>query len=172
MSTPRSNASAPSATTEPDGTFAYTTWEETPPEPGEEAPRVAHAYTANTFTGTIDGTGKAHHVMFYGPGEGQWGAGRFHGYEKVTGTVGGRTGSFVLAHDGGFADTTVRADWSVVPGSATGELAGLLGRGGFVAENGVGAVEYTFDYAFDEQATDPDGAKFAPTDRQSKGAPR
>ncbi|GAA2755986.1 DUF3224 domain-containing protein [Actinopolymorpha rutila] len=139
------------ASTEPDGTFAYTAWEETQPEPGEELPRVAHAYTTNTFTGVIDGTGRAHHVMFYGPGEGQWGAGRYHGYEKVTGTVGGRTGSFVLAHDGGFADTTVRADWTVVPGSATGELTGLRGRGSFVAQQGVGAVEYTFDHAFDEQ---------------------
>ncbi|MGW0228292.1 DUF3224 domain-containing protein [Actinopolymorpha singaporensis] len=139
------------AGTEPGGTFASTAWEETRPEPDEESPRVAHAYTTNTFTGAIDGTGTAHHVMFYGPGEGQWGAGRYHGYEKVTGTVGGRTGSFVLAHDGAFAGTTVRADWTVVPGSATGELAGLRGRGSFVAEQGVGAVVYTFDHTFDER---------------------
>ncbi len=48
---------------------------------------------------------------------------------EITGTVDGRTGSFVLEgrgeYDGGVASGT----YTVVPGSGTGELAGITGEG-------------------------------------------
>jgi Protein of unknown function (DUF3224) len=44
--------------------------------------------------------------------------------------------------------TTVSGDWFVVPGSGTGELAGLRGEGGFTAELGQGA-DITLDYWFE-----------------------
>jgi hypothetical protein len=49
--------------------------------------------------------------------------------ERVTGTLGGRTGSFVLMH--GAAPGAERPDVAtgvIVAGSGTGELAGLTGR--------------------------------------------
>jgi Protein of unknown function (DUF3224) len=44
--------------------------------------------------------------------------------------------------------TTVSGDWFVVPGSGTGELAGLRGEGGFTAELGHRA-DITLDYWFE-----------------------
>ncbi len=44
--------------------------------------------------------------------------------------------------------TTVSGDWFVVPGSGTGELAGLRGEGGFSAVLDQGA-EITLDYWFE-----------------------
>ncbi|MBE7189125.1 DUF3224 domain-containing protein [Jatrophihabitans endophyticus] len=65
--------------------------------------------------------------------------GPYVGYEQVTGALAGRSGSFVLAtrgtHGGGVADTEVE----VVPGSGTGELAGLTGSGSYAAD----AMTYT-----------------------------
>jgi hypothetical protein len=46
------------------------------------------------------------------------------------------------------ADGQVVGSWFVVPGSATGELAGLRGEGGFTAQLGQHAearIEYWFD---------------------------
>jgi len=48
---------------------------------------------------------------------------------RLTGTLGGRTGSFVLRGDGTYDGTTASGRMSVVPGSGTGGLAGISGTG-------------------------------------------
>jgi hypothetical protein len=57
--------------------------------------------------------------------------------ERITGTLAGRAGSFVLIH-GATADTG--ATGVVVPGSGTGELAGLTGTMEIRHEEGGGPV--------------------------------
>ncbi|HEY6740467.1 MAG TPA: DUF3224 domain-containing protein [Actinopolymorphaceae bacterium] len=127
-----------------ENTFTSTSWEEERPSADEAGrPRVAHARTTNRFTGVITGSSVAHFVLYYSAGETEWGGpGTYHGYEQVTGTVDGRTGSFVLEHHGSFEGTTVRTSWTVVPGSGSGELTGLKGTGGFVATHGEPATRY------------------------------
>lgn len=46
---------------------------------------------------------------------------------QVTGTLGGRSGSFVLQGEGTFDGKTARGESRVVPGSGTGGLAGITG---------------------------------------------
>ncbi|WP_020578525.1 DUF3224 domain-containing protein [Actinopolymorpha alba] len=131
-----------------DGTFTPISWDEKLPEEPGGSPRISHAHTTNKFDGVIEGTTTADHVMYYsGQGEG-WGSGTYHGYEQITGEVGGRSGSFVLEHTGDFGDSTVRATWSVVEGSGTAELTGLRGKGGFVSKHGEASTAYTFEYEF------------------------
>ena len=48
--------------------------------------------------------------------------------EKVTGTLGGRKGSFVLQHNATMNRGTPQLSITVVPDSGTGELTGLSGR--------------------------------------------
>jgi len=55
----------------------------------------------------------------------------FTGLERVTGSIGGRSGSFVLQHTGTFEDGVAKVTLAVVPGSGTGDLRGLKGEGGF-----------------------------------------
>ncbi|MBV9763206.1 MAG: DUF3224 domain-containing protein [Acidobacteriaceae bacterium] len=43
--------------------------------------------------------------------------GIFVGVERIVGSIGERTGSFVLKSQGMFATDTLEAKWSVVPGS-------------------------------------------------------
>ena len=49
--------------------------------------------------------------------------------ERVTGTLGGTSGSFVFQDQGTLSDDVVSGSWFVVPGSGPGELAGLLSHG-------------------------------------------
>jgi hypothetical protein len=48
--------------------------------------------------------------------------------ERVTGTLGGQAGSFVLQHSGTMTRGEAELSVTVVPDSGTGELAGLAGR--------------------------------------------
>ena len=72
----------------------------------------------------------------------------FVGVERVTGSIGGKSGTFVFQDEGTLKGTTVSGTWFVVPGSGTGELRGLRGEGGFKAELGQGA-DFTLDYWFE-----------------------
>jgi hypothetical protein len=58
------------------------------------------------------------------------------GFERVTGSLAGRSGRIVLRNDATFEGGTVTTSCSVVPGSGTGELEGLRGHGGFTFRMG------------------------------------
>lgn len=76
------------------------------------------------------------------------GTASFVGIERVTGTIGGRSGTFLLQDSGTVAGGIVSGDWFVIPGLGTGELAGLRGGGGFRANLGENA-EVTLNYYFE-----------------------
>jgi hypothetical protein len=69
--------------------------------------------------------------------------------ERVTGTLQGRKGSFVLQHSGTMAHGAQQLDIHVVPDSGTGQLAGLAGKLTItIAPDG--KHSYTFDYTLPE----------------------
>jgi uncharacterized protein DUF3224 len=76
------------------------------------------------------------------------GSASFVGIERVTGTLAGKSGTFLLQDAGNVQDNIVSGDWFVVPGSGTGGLAGLRGTGGFRANLGEGAQVH-LDYWFE-----------------------
>ncbi len=110
-------------------TFKIVSWDEEPFDEPEGGPKLTWAHIAKTFHGDLSGTGKLMYVMTYLDG----GVASFIGFEKVEGSLGGRTGSFVLRHAGHFDGEKATAEYEVVPGSGTGELTGLSGTGGFSA---------------------------------------
>jgi hypothetical protein len=62
--------------------------------------------------------------------------------ERIVGTLGGLTGSFVLEHRASMGDGfPTSQDAAVVPGSGTGELTGLAGKG--LVEHGLLVLDYT-----------------------------
>ena len=68
--------------------------------------------------------------------------------DRVACRLGGRSGSFVLAHHGTVSAAGAETAASVVPDSATAELKGLRGRGSIsVAEDGTHTL--TLEYEFD-----------------------
>jgi Protein of unknown function (DUF3224) len=76
------------------------------------------------------------------------GSASFVGIERVTGSIGGRSGTFLLQDAGTVQGSVVSGTWFVIPGSGTGDLAGLRGEGGFTANLGEDA-DVTLDYWFE-----------------------
>lgn len=74
------------------------------------------------------------------------GSGAYVAFELVTGTLGGKHGSFVLQHKGTMRQGAYAMDVSVVPDSGTGDLAGLTGAMSIVIKGS--AHSYEFTYAF------------------------
>jgi hypothetical protein len=69
-------------------------------------------------------------------------------FERVTGTLKGHAGSFVLQHSATMTRGTSAATITVVPDSGTGELRGLSGRMSItVASDGGHSYEFEFTIA-------------------------
>ena len=113
------------------GTFTIKAWDEQPWAELDEAPKLTHARVTTTYTGDLEGEGTSGLLMAYDQAD----AG-YAGYERFVGSLHGRPGSFVLRLGGGFTDGAATTTWTVVEGSGTGDLAGLQGEGGYVANQG------------------------------------
>jgi len=109
-----------------------------------DGPVLTRIHVEESFSGDISGDG----VVEFLQAARADGSAIFVGIERVTGTVGGRRGTFLLQDAGTVADGIVSGDWFVVPGSGTGGLAGLRGEGGFRADLGEG-TQVHLDYWFE-----------------------
>lgn len=65
--------------------------------------------------------------------------------ERVTGTLNGRSGTFVLQHSGTMAHGAQKMTITIVPDSGTGDLAGISGSMTIIIKEG-GKHFYEFDY--------------------------
>jgi hypothetical protein len=109
-----------------------------------DGPVLTRIHVQESFSGDIQGDGV---VEFLQAGRAD-GSASFVGIERVTGKLAGREGTFLLQDAGTVDGSIVSGDWFVVPGSATGQLAGLRGDGGFRANLGEGAQVH-LDYWFE-----------------------
>jgi hypothetical protein len=126
------------------GKITVRTYEPTPYDQLPEGPVLSRIHVEEEFSGDIEGIG----VVEFLQAQVAQDAASFVGLERLSGRLGGRSGTFVLEDHGTLRGTTVSGDWFVVPGSGTGELAGLRGEGGFTAELGHGA-DISLDYWFE-----------------------
>lgn len=113
-----------------------------PPFSDHEGVSLGRATFEKTFRGDLDATSTVHMI-----GARNANVPTSAGYvalERVTGTLAGRRGTFVLQHNGIMNRGKGSLDCTVVPDSGTGELSGLSGR------LAIDIVEkqhhYTFDY--------------------------
>jgi hypothetical protein len=126
------------------GRFKLESWEEDRYAESGDGGKLTRASVKQTFLGDIEGQGTVEWLMAYRADE----TARFIGLQHVSGRLGGRSGDFVLETSGSFDGSTAEGEWSVVPGSGTGELRGLRGTGGFSAPHGPEA-SVSLDYDFD-----------------------
>jgi hypothetical protein len=70
--------------------------------------------------------------------------------ERVSGTLHGHTGTFVLQHSGTATRGALQLSVTVVPDSGTGQLAGLAGK--MAIEVADGKHSYDFEYTLAENA--------------------
>jgi hypothetical protein len=105
--------------------FAIKNWDEKPYSEGQGQPKLTRATVTKSYAGDISGDANVEYLMMYRSD----GTATFVGLERVVGKIGGKSGSFVLQRTGVFEDGQAKESYSVVPGSATGELQGLRGDG-------------------------------------------
>ena len=126
------------------GKFKISSWDEETYRDLDGGGKLSRATVEQTFEGDIEGTGAVQWLMCYRDDD----TADFVGLQSVDGTVGGRSGSFVLQTSGTFDGSEARGTWSVIPGSAGGDLRGLRGKGEFSAPIGseaAMALEYDFE---------------------------
>jgi hypothetical protein len=127
--------------------FRIKSWDEKPYAEFAGQEKLTRAITAQTYTGELAGESRGDSLMYYGPADGPV---HYVGLEHFTATVDGRAGTFAVQSVGTYVDGVAETTWVVVPGSGTGELAGLRGKGGYRAVGGEEAVKVELSYSFDE----------------------
>jgi len=152
MTEPSPDAARSEATAE--GTFDVQLTPQPAEGEGEGAANLGRMTIDKTFHGDLEGTSKGQ--MLSAMGEVQGSAG-YVAIERVTGTLGGRSGSFVLQHSATMDRGAPHLVITVVPDSGSGELTGLSGEMGIEIEDG--KHFYRFDYSLpDAPAADsPEG---------------
>jgi hypothetical protein len=122
--------------------FAIKSWDEKSYSEGQDLPKLTRASVRKTFTGDIEGEGQVEYLMMYRSD----GSATFVGLERVVGRIDGKTGTFVLQRIGVFEGGQAKESYSIVSGSATGELQGLRGDGSSAVGHG---TEHPFSLNYD-----------------------
>jgi hypothetical protein len=110
----------------------------------EGVPEEGRMSIAKQFRGGLEATSKG--TMLAARGSVKDSAG-YVAMEKVTGTLGGKTGSFTLQHSGTMTRGVPEQSVTVVPDSGSDELAGLSGRMTITIAEGKHSYELEYDLA-------------------------
>lgn len=104
-------------------------------------PKLARMTIDKQFTGDLTASSKGQ--MLSASTEAKGSAG-YVAIEKVTGTLSGHTGSFILQHNATMDRGTPNLNIIVVPDSGTGELTGLMGSMKIMIAEG----KHSYDFEF------------------------
>ena len=122
--------------------FAISSLDENPYSEGQDQPRLTRVSVTKTYTGDIEGEGQVEYLMMYR----RDGSASFVGLERIVGRIGDKAGTFVLQRTGTFESGQAKESYSVIPGSATGDLQGLLGGGNSAVGHG---MEHPFTLSYE-----------------------
>lgn len=128
-----------------EGAFDVTMQAE-PPYDEHEGVALAHARFDKRFRGPLDAKGEVRMLAVTTPDPR---ARAYVALERITGTLEGRRGSFCATHQGLVTPSGPSLTVTIVPGTGTGELAGLTGSMRIRVEPG-GAHFYALDYRLDD----------------------
>jgi len=107
-------------------------------------PGLVEVHLSETFSGDIEGESPVRALQVLRNDR----SASMVSVQRFRGKLGGREGTFVLQGTEIVENGKIEARWFVVPGSGTGELAGLRGEGGFEGKFGEGS-QGTLDYWFE-----------------------
>jgi len=122
--------------------FAIKSWDEKPYSEGQDLPKLTRASVSKSYSGDITGEGQVEYLMMYRSD----GSATFLGLERIVGRLAGKTGSFVLQRTGVFEGGQAKESYSVIRGSGTGELQGLVGDGRSAVGHG---MEHPFTLSYE-----------------------
>jgi hypothetical protein len=120
-------------TTRATAEFEIEGWNEETYADADGGRKLSRASVTQSISGDIRGHGSVEWLLCYRPDK----TADFVGLQRIEGSVGDRSGSFVLQQTDGIFDGAVATGrLAVVPGSGTGELEGIRGTGEFRAPHG------------------------------------
>ncbi len=124
--------------------FEIKSWDEKPYRELPDGRKFTQANVSLSATGgELEGEATFDGLMYYDTD----GTSRYVTLMRVVGRLGGRQGSFVLSGGGSYDGTEARGQSTVVPGSGTGELAGLRGTAVSVSTHAdYPSMPFTLDY--------------------------
>ncbi len=123
-------------------TFAITAWDQVPYSEPDTTPELARATVEKTFEGALSATSVAE-LLLCQADDAHAG---YIGQERITGTLAGRAGTFVIQHGGIVDGPDQRPFGAIVPGSATGALTGLRGTVTFMHDEQGARVQLDYDF--------------------------
>jgi len=141
-----SNPQETAMTKHASGTFDVKISPQKPDNKEAESANLARMSIDKQFHGDLEAT-SAGEMLATGPDA--KGSGAYVALERVKGTLSGRSGTFVLQHQGTMTRGAAQLTVTVVPDSGTGELTGLSGSMAIKIENG--KHSYDFEYTLAEQ---------------------
>jgi hypothetical protein len=112
-----------------------------------DAPSLGRMSIDKQFHGDLEATSKGEMLAAMTETKGSAG---YVAMERVTGSLHGRAGSFVLQHSGTMNRGAASLSVTVVPDSGTDKLAGLSGKMAIQVEGG--KHSYEFEYSLPEAA--------------------
>jgi hypothetical protein len=136
----------PAMTNHASGPFEVKMTPQKPDNPIEESANIARMTGDKQWHGDLEGTSK---VVMLSAGDPRNSA-VYVALERVTGTLKGRSGSFVLHHVGIMNRGVPQLMIEVAPDSGTGQLAGLIGKMTINITAG-GKHSYEFEYSLPEK---------------------
>jgi len=126
-----------------EGTFTVASWEEdTFQDLAGQEERLTKARMGFQLSGDLAGDLVSDTFMYYR----EDGTAEYSGLQRFTGQIAGRSGTCVMIADGGYNGGEARSTWRIIPGSGSGDLAGLEGSGTSVAAAGQPGGTYSLDY--------------------------
>ena len=114
----------------------------TPQDDPTDDPLLSRMTLDKTYHGDLEATAQG---QMLAAGTAVKGSGAYVAIEKITGTLNGRTGTFILQHTGIMARNVPQLTINVVPDSATGDLTGLSGQMTIIIAPD-GKHSYDFEY--------------------------
>jgi Protein of unknown function (DUF3224) len=105
-----------------------------------EGTELERVHISRTFSGDLEGQSTAELLIARSEG-----GGGYIGHDLITGTLGGRSGAFVIQHGGIMGPEGISSTGTIVPGTGTGELEGITGEGTLLADED-GNHTLTLDY--------------------------
>jgi len=127
--------------TQLEGAFTVMTWDEQPHDRVAGQPRFSHVRSVYEMKGGIEGEASLCYLLAYAAE-----AAHFAGFALITGTVDGRSGSFVMQDTGTYENDVAKGRWMIIPGLGRGGLRTIRGHGHFAA--GPTGASYLLDVTF------------------------
>jgi hypothetical protein len=125
-----------------EGTFTVASWEEDTYQDLAGQEKLTKARMGFRLSGDLEGDLVSDSLMYYR----EDGTAEYTGLQRFTGQLAGRSGTCVMAADGGYDGGEARSAWRVIQGSGSGDLTGLAGSGVSVAAAGQPGGTYSLDY--------------------------